>query len=121
MPANQQRKSDETFSQGGVYSAATTAGWWREQHVKLLTFQAEAIELAGDVGDEALRASAKAEFGDEVGDHAVEGLVIGFHGLGSQHVLPQEPPDGLPLLPLAGTRQEGTERNEDVTSHRSEG
>lgn len=70
----------------------------------LLTLQAEAIELAGDVGDKALGASAKAELGDEVADHAVEGLVIGFHGLRAQHVLPQEAPDGLPLLPLAGNK-----------------
>lgn len=72
-----------------------------------LTLQAEAIELAGDVGDEALGAPAKAEFGDEVFHHAVEGLVVGFHRLGPQHVLPQEAPDRLPLLPLAGNRQKG--------------
>lgn len=70
----------------------------------LLTLKAEAIELAGDVGDEALGASAEAEFGDQVVDHAVEGLVVSFHGLRSQHVLPQEAPDGLPLLPFAGNK-----------------
>lgn len=86
-------------------SPAKTNNVRKTQSVKLLlTLQAEAIELAGDVGDEALRASAKAELGDEVIDHAVEGLVIGFHGLRSQHVLPQEAPDGLPLLPLAGSK-----------------
>lgn len=88
-------------------SPAKTNSVRKTQSAKLLlTFQAEAIELAGDVGDEALRASAKAEFGDEVTDHTVEGLVIGFHGLRSQHVLPQEAPDGLPLLPLAGNKTE---------------
>lgn len=76
-----------------------------------LTLQAEAVELAGDVGDEALGASSKAELGDEVTDHAVEGLLVGFHGLRAQHVLPQEAPDGLPLLPLAGNKT-GKERNE---------
>lgn len=76
----------------------------------LLTLQAEAVELAGDVGDEALGAPAKAELGDEVSDHAVEDRLVGFHGLRSQHVLPQEAPDGLPLLPLAGNKT-GKEQN----------
>lgn len=66
------------------------------------TFEAEAVELAGDVSDEASGASADAELGDEVADDAVEGLVVSLHGLGSQHVLPQETPHRLPLLAFPG-------------------
>lgn len=66
-----------------------------------LTLEAEAIELAGDVSDEALRASAEAKFGNEVTDHTVQGFIIGFHCLWPQHVLPQETSHCLPLLPLA--------------------
>lgn len=71
-----------------------------------LTFEAEAIELAGDVGDKALGASAHVKFGNEVTDNAVEGLVISFHSLRSQHVLPQEAPHWLPLLALTGNTQQ---------------
>lgn len=71
-----------------------------------LTFEAEAIELAGDVGDEVLGASAHVKFGDEVTNNAVEGLVISFHSLRSQHVLPQEAPHWLPLLALPGNTQQ---------------
>lgn len=79
----------------------TVADW-----VCSLTFEAEAIELAGDVGDEALGASAHVKFGDEVTDDATEGLVVSFHGLRSQHVLPQEAPHRLPLLALSGNTQQ---------------
>ncbi|TNN81301.1 hypothetical protein EYF80_008361 [Liparis tanakae] len=51
-----------------------------KEHTKThtnLTFKAKAIELAADVRDEALRASAKVKFGNEITDHAVEGF-IGF-------------------------------------------
>lgn len=58
----------------------------------LLTFEAEAVELARDVGDEAAGSSVHAELVDEVADNAVEGLVVSLHGLGPQHVLPQEAP-----------------------------
>lgn len=83
----------------------------------LLTLEAEAIELAGDVSDEALGASAKAEFGDQVTDHVVEGLVVSFHCLRSQHVLPQEAPDGLPFLPFAGDKT-GNYRKELGSDHK---
>lgn len=70
------------------------------QTTRNLTFKAEAIELAGDVGDEAFGVSAKAKFSNEVTDHAVQGFIVSFHSLRSQHVLPQETSDRLPLLPL---------------------
>lgn len=65
-----------------------------------LTLQAEAIELAGDICDEALRMSAMAKFGNEVTDHAVQGSIVSFDRLRPQHVLPQETSHRLPLLPL---------------------
>lgn len=65
-----------------------------------LTLQAEVIELAGDVSDEALRTSAQTKFADEVSDHGVQGVVVSFHRLRPQHVLPQETPHLLPFLPL---------------------
>lgn len=79
----------------------------------LRTFQAEAVELAGDVGDEASGASADAKFGDEVADDGVEGLVISLHSLGSQHVLPQEAPHRLPLL----TFPVDTEKQPNESTH----
>lgn len=84
---------------------------WRRT---LRTFQAEAIELAGHVGDEASRASADAKLGDEVADHGVERLVVSLHSLGSQHVLPQEAPHRLPLLAFP------EEQQDDQTSHKLE-
>lgn len=65
-----------------------------------LTLEAEAIELAGDVGDKALRMSAEAKFGNEITDDTVQGFIISFHCLRPQHVFPQETPHCLPLLPL---------------------
>lgn len=73
-----------------------------------LTLEAKAIELAGDVSDEALGKSAKAEFGNEVTDHAVEGFIISFNCLWPQHVFPQETPYCLPFLPLTSQ----TDKNE---------
>lgn len=65
-----------------------------------LTLKAKAVELAGDVRDEALRASAKAKFGNQVTDHGVQGFIVGFDCFWPQHMLPQEAPHRLPLLPL---------------------
>lgn len=75
------------------------------QTARNLTLQAEAVELAGDVGDEALGMSAKAKLGNEVTDHAVQGFIVSFDRLRSQHVLPQEASHRLPLLPLTGNTQ----------------
>lgn len=72
------------------------------QTMSQLTLQAEAVELAGDVGDEALGMSEEAKFGNEVTDHAVEGFIISFNRLWPQHVLPQETSHCLPFLPLTG-------------------
>lgn len=67
-----------------------------------LTFKAETVELAGNVGDEASSIPAKAKFVDEVGHHAVQGFIVSLHRLRSQHVLRQQAPHRLPLLALAG-------------------
>lgn len=71
------------------------------QTTRCLTLEAEAVELAGDVSYEALGGPAKAKFGNQVTDDVVQGLVVNFHSLRSQHVLPQETSHFLPLLSLA--------------------
>lgn len=76
---------------------------WRQA---LRTFQAKAVELAGNVRDEASGASADAKLGNEVADDGVEGLVVSLHSLGSQHVLPQEAPHRLPLLAFPGDMEQ---------------
>lgn len=87
-------------------------------HQAAPTFEAEAVELAGDVGDVASGAPADAELGDEVADDAVEGLVVSLHGLGPQHVLPQEAPHRLPLLAFPGGHRATLQRHSMQTEGR---
>ncbi|KAG7264769.1 hypothetical protein CRUP_007095 [Coryphaenoides rupestris] len=49
---------------------------------------AEAVELSGHVRDQVVRPpSAVAEFAHQVGDHGVQGVVVGLHGPWTQHDL----------------------------------
>lgn len=72
---------------------------------KNITFKTKAIELAADIIDEAMRASAKVKFGNEITDHGVEGFIVSVDCFRSQHMLPQETPHRLPLLPLTRNTQ----------------
>lgn len=68
--------------------------------IAFLTFEAKAIEFAGNISDEALRTSEKVKFGDEISDNAVEDFIISFDCFWTQHVFPKETSHCLPLFPL---------------------